>query len=174
MQRLERYSGSGILQRVLYLHGSYELLEAPGVGAALETPGVGVTTAGPAGAGPAGSGSAVAGDAPGAQSVALSAQDRVKDRELKAHMLLCVDSQFKELVAGAATAKEAWIAIEQCFKGEARARKRETATKWASTAARNGEGAQRDGEKVYEYAQRVKGVAKIWREQVTRGMRALW
>ena len=52
MQRLERYSGSGILQRVLYLHGSYELLEAPGVGAALETPGVGVTTAG---AGTAGS-----------------------------------------------------------------------------------------------------------------------
>jgi hypothetical protein len=39
-------SGSGILQRVLYLLGSYELLEAPGVGAALETPGVGVTTAG--------------------------------------------------------------------------------------------------------------------------------
>ena len=51
--------GSGILQRVLYLHGSYELLEAPGVGAALETPGVGVTTAGPAGAGTAGSGGAV-------------------------------------------------------------------------------------------------------------------
>ena len=50
MQRLERYSGSGILQRVLYLHGSYELLEAPGVG---------VTTAGPAGAGTAGSGGAV-------------------------------------------------------------------------------------------------------------------
>ena len=59
----------------------------------------------------------------GAQSVALSAQDRVKDRELKAHMLLCVDSQFKELVAGAATTREAWVAIEQCFKGEARARK---------------------------------------------------
>ena len=34
------------------LHESYELLEAPGVGAALETPGVGVTTAG---AGTAGS-----------------------------------------------------------------------------------------------------------------------
>ena len=50
-------------------------------------------------------------------------QDRVKDSELKAHMLLCVDSQFKELVAGAATAREAWVAIEQCFKGEARARK---------------------------------------------------
>ena len=98
------------------LHGSFELLEAPGVGAALETPGVGVTTAGPAGAGPAGSGSAVAGDAPGAQSVALSAQDRVKDRELIAHMLLCVDSQFKELVAGAATAREAWVAIEQCLR----------------------------------------------------------
>jgi hypothetical protein len=47
----------------------------------------------------------------------------VKDRELKAHMLLCVDSQFKELVAGAATTREAWVAIEQCFKGEARARK---------------------------------------------------
>ena len=87
-------------------------------------------------------------------------QDRVKDRELDAHMLLCVDSQFKELVAGAAIAREAWVAIEQCFKGEARARKRETAAKWASITARNGEGAQRDGEKVYEYAKRVKGVAK--------------
>ena len=74
--------------------------------------------------GTTGSGGAVAGDALGAQSVALSAQDRVKDRELKSlHMLLCVDSQFKELVAGAATAREAWVAIEQCFKGEARARK---------------------------------------------------
>ena len=46
------------------------------------------------------------------------------------------------------------------LKGEAHARKRETAAKWASIAARNEEGAQQDGEKVYEYAQRVKGVAK--------------
>ena len=41
------------------LHESYELLEAPGEGAALKTPGVGVTTCGPANAGTAGSGSAV-------------------------------------------------------------------------------------------------------------------
>ena len=40
----------------------------------------------------------------------------MKDRELIAHMLLCVDSQFKELVAGAATAREAWVAIEQCLR----------------------------------------------------------
>jgi hypothetical protein len=98
----------------------------------------------------------------------------VKDRELDAHMLLCVDSQFKELVAGAAIAREAWVAIEQCFKGEARARKRETAA--SGQALRHATEKEHSGmeRRCMSTPRGSKEWPKTWREQVTRGMRARW
>ena len=103
-------------------------------------------------------------EGPAAAAAALEGTERreweAKDRKAKAAMLLAVGEEYLDLVGDAATAREAWVALEGVAVGESKARRRTIAAEWAGISALGGKGAQRDSERIHTYVQRVKGVAR--------------
>ena len=69
-------------------------------------------------------------------------------KKAQAALLLAVGSEYKDIVRDADTARTAWLALEQVFLGEIKARRRATQTAWSDIGAKNGEGAQGTLEKV--------------------------
>ena len=69
-------------------------------------------------------------------------------KKAQAALLLAVGSEYKDIVRDADTTRTAWLALEQVFLGESKARRRATQTAWSDIGAKNGEGAQGTLEKV--------------------------
>jgi len=84
----------------------------------------------------------------------------VKVKKAQAALLLAVGSEYKDTVRDADTARTAWLALEQVFLGESKARRRATQTAWSDIGAKNGEGAQGTSEKVQGYFARVRRTAR--------------
>jgi len=81
-------------------------------------------------------------------------------KKAQAALLLAVGSEYKDIVRDADTARTAWLALEQVFLGESKARRRATQTAWSDIGAKNGEGAQGTLEKVQGYFARVRRTAR--------------
>ena len=83
-----------------------------------------------------------------------------KVKKAQAALLLAVGPEYKDTVRDAAIAREAWLALEQVFLGESKARRRATQTAWSNIGAKNGEGAQGAAERVQAYFARVRRTAR--------------
>ena len=59
-----------------------------------------------------------------------------KVKKAQAALLLAVGPEYKDTVRDAATAREAWLALEQVFLGESKARRRATQTAWSNIGLR--------------------------------------
>jgi len=91
-------------------------------------------------------------EVPVAVAAAMVGEERAawdeKVKKAQAALLLAVGSEYKDIVRDADTARTAWLALEQVFLGESKARRRATQTAWSDIGAKNGEGAQGTLEKV--------------------------
>eukprot|EP00983_Pelagomonas_calceolata_P102209 1158780-Pelagomonas_calceolata.AAC.8 len=88
---------------------------------------------------------------------------RALDRKAKTSMLIPVEELYKDVVEEAVAARDASVALEQQHKGEAQARECATAMAWASIAAKGGQGAQQQEERVGEDVQSLKRAAEEYK-----------
>jgi hypothetical protein len=74
-------------------------------------------------------------EGPAAAAAALGGTEmrewEARDRKAKAAMMLAVGEEYLDLVGDAATARGAWVALEEVDVGESKAQRRTIAAEWA-------------------------------------------